>query len=78
MRDARWSEAIAVGNLRFVEKVKSELGVKAMHREVEQVGGTHALREQSEAYGHHFASESDALRLENTIPWDENAETAET
>jgi hypothetical protein len=30
VRDARWSEAIAVGSLAFVEKVKSELGVKAM------------------------------------------------
>jgi putative transposase len=78
VRDARWSEAIAVGNLAFVEKVKSELGVKAMHRAVVQPDGTYALREQSEAYGHEFASESDALRLENTISWDENAETAKT
>jgi putative transposase len=29
-RDDRWSQAIAVGSLAFVEKVKSELGVKAM------------------------------------------------
>jgi hypothetical protein len=29
----RWSEAIAVGSLTFVEKVKSELGCKAVHRE---------------------------------------------
>jgi hypothetical protein len=26
-----WSEAIAVGNLSFVEKLKSELGFKAAH-----------------------------------------------
>jgi hypothetical protein len=30
-RDARWSEAIAVRNLSFVEKLKSELGFKAAH-----------------------------------------------
>jgi hypothetical protein len=30
---------------------KSQLGIKAMHREVEQAGGTYALRESSEAYG---------------------------
>jgi hypothetical protein len=30
-RHARWSEAIAVGNLSFVEKQKSELGFKAAH-----------------------------------------------
>jgi putative transposase len=33
VRDARWSEAVAVGSLAFVEKVKSELGFKA-HRQV--------------------------------------------
>jgi len=43
-REGRWSEAIAVGNLNFVEKVKSELGFKAAHREVIEGGGTYALR----------------------------------
>jgi hypothetical protein len=33
VRDTRWSEAVAVGSLAFVEKVKSELGFKA-HRQV--------------------------------------------
>jgi putative transposase len=48
-RNDRWSEAIAVGSLAFVEKVKGELGVKALHREFEQLGGGYALRERSEA-----------------------------
>ena len=34
VRDARWSEAVAVGSLAFVEKVKSELEYKAAVREV--------------------------------------------
>jgi putative transposase len=42
--DARWSEVVAVGSLAFVDKVKSELGAKALHREPEQVDGTYALR----------------------------------
>ena len=50
VRDARWSEAVAVGDLTFVEKVKSEPGIKALHREVEQIDGTYALRESAEAY----------------------------
>jgi putative transposase len=49
-RDDRWSEAIVVGSLAFVEKVKGELGVKALHREFEQLGGGYALREPSGAY----------------------------
>jgi hypothetical protein len=36
----RWSEAIAVGSLVFVETVKSDLGVKDRHRDVIEVDGT--------------------------------------
>ena len=76
MRDARWSEALAVGSLAFVEKLKSELGIKAMHRRVEQAGATAVLRERSEAYGGESGGENDALTPENTILWDKNGETA--
>ena len=51
MREGRWSEAIAIGKLNFVAKVKSELGLKASRREAIDEGGTYALREESEAYG---------------------------
>ena len=34
VRDTRWSQAVAVGSLAFVEKVNSQLGFKAAHREV--------------------------------------------
>lgn len=77
-RDERWSEAIAVGGLTFVEKVRSELGFKAAHREVTEVTGTYTLREESEAYGANFARKSEALRPEKTIFWDENAAITET
>ncbi len=76
-RDDRWSEAIAVGSLTFVENVKSALGIKVMHREFEQIGGAYALREPGEPYAGDSRSESDALRLEKIIWWDDNAETAE-
>ena len=32
-REDRWSEALAVGSLAFVERVKNDLGVKAAHRD---------------------------------------------
>ncbi len=76
-REDRWLEAIAVGSMIFVDKVKSELGVKAMHRDVAEVGGTYTLREQSEAYAGEFASESDVLTSDNTIPWERNTENTE-
>jgi hypothetical protein len=53
----------------FAEKVKIELGSKAMHREVEGAGGTYALRESSEPYGSEIAGENETLTPENTIPW---------
>jgi hypothetical protein len=50
VKKGRWSEAIAVGSLAFVERVKSDLGIKAMYREVLETDGTYALDEPSEAY----------------------------
>ncbi len=78
VRDDRWSKSIAVSDLAFVDNVRSELGVKAMHREVAQLDETYTLREESEAYGDHFASENDSLTLNNTISWEESFENAET
>jgi putative transposase len=47
-RENRWSEAITVGSLSFVENVRSELGSKAMHRDIEDIDGAYTLREQSD------------------------------
>ena len=74
MHDDRWSEAIAVGSFSFVEKVKSELRVKATHREVVQRDETYTLREPDNTYGAETIGESDTLRTQNTILWDANAE----
>jgi REP-associated tyrosine transposase len=71
--DKRWSKAIAIGSLTFVDKVKSELGFKAAHRKVTDVTGVYTLREEGEAYGPNFAGEKEVLRPENTMFWDENA-----
>jgi hypothetical protein len=51
---------------------------RAMHREVEQPGGTYALQESSEAYGREFAPENEILILKNTIPWQRFTATAKT
>jgi hypothetical protein len=66
-RDDRWSEAIAVGSLAFVEKVKNDLGVKTGHRDVIEADRSYALREFAEAYGLKFAAANEALRTQNTI-----------
>jgi len=55
---------IAVGSLAFVEKVKGELGIKALHREFEQIGEAYALRDP---YARNFSRENEARRSENTL-----------
>jgi putative transposase len=45
-REDRWSEAVAVGGLAFVETMKNELGVKAKHRNVIETNGSYALRDR--------------------------------
>jgi len=75
-REYRWSEALAVGSLAFVESVKNDLGVKAAHREVLAVDGTYALREPSEAYTRNLISENEALRSQNTFFWNEIVDEA--
>jgi REP element-mobilizing transposase RayT len=77
VRDDRWSESVAVGSLAFVEKVQSDLGMTAAHREFEAMGEAYALREPSDAYGRNFGGETGLLRPENTISWKESAEAAD-
>ena len=63
-------EAVAVGSLAFVEKVKSELSIRTLHRELEQVDGPYALRESGEAYSRQIDSKHEALTPENTLSWE--------
>ena len=50
--------------------------MKYIHRKL-KVSGTYTLREPSEVYAGDFSSKNDALRPENAIACDENAEVTE-
>jgi hypothetical protein len=50
-RDERGSEAIAVDSLAFVEKVKSELGFKAVYLEVTELRGRSRFARRVELTG---------------------------
>jgi hypothetical protein len=78
VRDDHWSEVIAVGSLAFVESVKSQLGVKAAHRDVIEADGSYALRETTGAYGLKFTAENEALSTKNTIFWNESVDELTT
>ena len=49
-----------------------------MHREVLETDRTYALREPSEAYTRNLTGENEALRSENTFPWNESFENPST
>ena len=76
-RDARWSEALAVGSRSFVEKMQLELGVNAKHRDVSEAAGTYTLREPAMPYTPIFDGKSEALRLKNTVFWEGTLEITE-
>ena len=73
-QDDRWSESMATGSESLVEKVKVKLGLKAQHRQVAAANGVYTLREPAAPYGSHFDGENDALRPDNTVPWQTNLE----
>jgi hypothetical protein len=77
-REGGWSEAIAVGNLNFVEKVQSELGYKAAHRQLIESGGTYELREHTESYEPNFSGQNEVLSSGNTRFWNEDSELTAT
>ncbi len=70
LRQAHWSEAIAVGSERFADEVKEQLGISAKHRNVTEARGSYTLREPLSAYMPHFDSENVPLRAENGVYWD--------
>lgn len=78
LRDDQWSEAIAVGSLKFTETVKNDFGFNVTYREVTQKDGSYALREPIEAYGLKFASESEALTSQSSFFWNETVDQAKT
>jgi hypothetical protein len=73
MRQAHWSESIAVGSERFAKDVKTKLGIGAQHREAVQAEDSYALREPLPTYTMHFNGEIAPLRIENTCDWNINA-----
>ena len=60
-RDSDWSESLAIGNEEFVTNVKSELGIGAIHREVQGSKEGHYLKEEQISYRPDFGGEIEAL-----------------
>jgi putative transposase len=69
-RDDRWSAAIAVGSSDFVGRMRSELGLRALHRTISGVDDAYVLREPTSAYGPDSGDQTRPLTLENALVWD--------
>ena len=68
-REAKWSQAVAVGSESYIEKIKKQLGMKVVHRKASPAGDGFELREADVPYNADFAPESGMLRSNNSLFW---------
>jgi hypothetical protein len=69
-RESRWTESVAVGNIKFIGKVREKLGIRAAGRDIIESGASHELREPSVSYNYDFGVKNGTLSPENTYSWD--------
>jgi putative transposase len=74
IRQAEWTESIAVGSKSFIENVKGLLGFRAIGRDVIEGGGAYQLREEEFPYKALFGPKKDDIGPENTYFLDINYE----
>ena len=55
IRDAKWTESVAVGRQSFLEIIKKEGAAKSKGRKIEKVENSFVLKESRASYGRHFA-----------------------
>jgi putative transposase len=61
-RDPRWTECVAVGSQRYIERIREELKGKAKGREIQGEGERFVLQEEDDAYLRVFGAENEDLR----------------
>jgi hypothetical protein len=69
-RDNKWTESVAVGNIKFIRTVREKLGVRAAGRDIIESGASHELREPGVSYIYDFGVKNGTLSPENTYFWD--------
>ena len=74
VREAKWSEAIAVGNERYVEKTQRSLGLRAKARSCQSTVDGFQLKEEVGEYSVHFVCKNARLTKKNEYFWNEASE----
>ena len=69
IRDTKWTESIAIGDKEFVLRTQTNLGAKAIGRNVIKKNGIYELRESQTPYDHVFDPEKCALSQKNSYSW---------
>ena len=64
-KESKWTESIAVGNMRFIGTVREKLGIRASGRDIIESGGSHELREPGVSYLVDFGPKNDDVGAEN-------------
>ena len=71
-RQYEWTESIAVGDIFYLEKLKSLLGFRAEGRKIKEGGEGYQLREDPATYNAFFEAEKEDIGPENTHLWNIN------
>jgi putative transposase len=69
LHESKWSQSIAVGSKAFVEKIKDELGMRAVHRRTNKVDESFELREEQSPYITNFNPKNAQLSKNNSYYW---------
>ncbi|AGF79257.1 transposase [Desulfocapsa sulfexigens DSM 10523] len=70
LRESKWTQSVAVGSQTFVEKIKNELGMRAIHRGIHKVDESFELRETQIPCSANFSTKNEQLSTENSFLWD--------
>ena len=76
VREAKWSEVIAVGNEGYVEKTQRSLDLRAKARSCQSTADGFQLKEEVGEYYVHFGGKNVQLTQENSYFWSEINESS--
>jgi putative transposase len=76
VREAKWTESVAIGSKEFVEATQEKLGIRAKGRRVVEENGIYELKEPQSSYGNVFGPEKRGLREKNAYFWSEYSENS--
>jgi len=68
-RDSKWSQSVAIGSENYIERIKKELGIKVIYRDINSVDNDFELRENLSPYNAGFDPQNDRLSQYNSYLW---------